>query len=157
MFLNKIYPIGISYLAGYLKAKNAQIDLDFFDFNAKENKTVTVSIEELKENILSNKFYDFICFSLRQIDGFFFPERLEKKALDKIINRIKEITDEIKDKAGSISVIGGPGFSTYEKELSKILLVDYGVIGEGEGVLNNLINSEESDLALKKSGNIKIL
>jgi len=126
-----VYPIGISYLMTYLSTNLPDIDISMLDMNID-------SIDNLKSNLINNK-YDYIGISLRNIDG---ANSLDRTSF---IPGYKEITDCIRANSDAVMIVGGAGFSIFPKILMSILEPDYGIVGEGEESLRQLLEVLDND------------
>lgn len=126
-----VYPIGISYLASYLLERIPSIDIRVFDLNYH-------SLSEL-ENLLPIYFPDYIGISLRNIDDVNSLTRIS------FIENYKCLISIIKKKIRAKIIIGGPAFSIFPKELFSTLDPDFGIIGEGEESLLQLISCLENN------------
>ncbi|MTI85928.1 MAG: radical SAM protein [Firmicutes bacterium] len=113
-----VFPLGISYLASFLKDHGHKVQiLDFFDEN---------NAFDTLEKTMSDFYPDFIGFSLRNIDNLVFKVQKE------YYSQYKIIIDFIKDISSAPLVLGGAGFSILPDEFLKYYDVKYGIIGEGE-------------------------
>ena len=124
-----VYPLGLAYISGDLLKYGHQVyglDLCLTDHPKKE---IIRSIEDKKP--------DLIGLSLRNLDNLTYPDS---------ISYLKEAKDivEICHKKGDLPVvIGGSGFSLSPKKILTEIKADYGIVGEGEGVLSALIRRIE--------------
>lgn len=122
-----VYPIGISYLQTYLTEHLVGLEVKIFDINLS-------SIGELIE-LLKTDNPDYIGVSIRNIDG---ANSLDRTSF---IPGYKEIIDVIRANSEGVIIMGGAGFSIYPEVLLSLLGPDYGIIGEGEESLKNLLQS----------------
>ncbi|MDR1763036.1 MAG: radical SAM protein [Dysgonamonadaceae bacterium] len=125
-----IYPIGISYLATYLKKSLPGIEILTFDMNRGTS-------EELASIIVAQK-PDYIGVSIRNIDG---ANSFDQKSF---IPDYEEITIIVKKNSSAPLILGGAGFSLYPKILFDRLNADFAVKGEGEKALTELITCLET-------------
>jgi radical SAM superfamily enzyme YgiQ (UPF0313 family) len=120
-----VFPIGLAYLAGPLAREGHRLrvlDLCF-----------AVEPESEVRKVLTEFDPDAIVLSIRNIDNVTYPSSRSYLA------EIKCIVDLCR---GSATVIlGGSGYSLMPVELLALLDGDYGVVGEGEAVLVELIAS----------------
>jgi hypothetical protein len=124
-------PVGILYLTGYLRANG--IDPHVIDFNMLDG------IDDFKQKYSHLPAPDLIGFSIRNIDStqwklgrYFIPETVE------LVKSFSELYP------GIPRVIGGPGFSIEPLEIMRRTGVEYGVVGEGETPLLELVRCIES-------------
>ena len=126
-----IYPIGISYLATYLRKHLPSVETLIWDVNLHST--------EMLENLLNTKKPDYIGVSIRNIDG--------ANSLDhtSFIPDYERITTIIKNHSKAPLILGGAGFSLYAELLFQLLQADYAVKGEGEIALTELITCLENN------------
>jgi radical SAM superfamily enzyme YgiQ (UPF0313 family) len=124
-----VYPIGISYLHTYLKKYLPQHNYLIFDFNRK-------SLSDLKNQLATGNF-DFICVSIRNVDDNNVYEK------NSFIAWYKQIIQVVKGHSIAKIIVGGPGFSIFPELIFDTLNADYGIKGEGEESLLQLIKSIE--------------
>lgn len=122
-----VYPLGMAVIASALSAKGYEVRQ--FDFLASGCS------EERLRTELESFAPDFVCFSLRNIDNVdsFSSEKAWylAKARDQI-RLIRHVTQVP-------IILGGPGFSIMPEEILDYFEADYGVVGEGESVLCDLL------------------
>jgi radical SAM superfamily enzyme YgiQ (UPF0313 family) len=140
-----VYPIGISYLYTYLKERLPQYNFRLFDFNRQ-------SVSDLS-GILSNGDFDIVGVSLRNIDDNNIYEK------NSFIAGYKKIIDAVRAGTPARIVIGGPGFSIFPELIFETLQPDFGIKGEGEEALLQLIRCIDNDSDYKHiegSGKIRV-
>lgn len=118
-----VFPLGLAYLAGPLAAAGHRlraVDLCF----AEEPLSL------LKET-LSSFSPHVVLVSIRNLDNVTWP------GTRFYLDEVKEITDLCRPKATVI--LGGSGFSLMPRELLDHFGVEYGVVGEGEAVLPQIL------------------
>ena len=121
-----VYPLGLSMIAASLK--NARHDIKQFDFLASGR-----SIEVLTETI--KKFQpEIIGISIRNIDNV---NLLNEQ---RYIDTVKNIVQEIRKASSAKIVLGGSGFSIMPEIILNSVDADYGIMGEGEGLVVDFIN-----------------
>ena len=129
-----VYPLGVSYLAAYLKKNISDCSIEIFDFNLN-------SFEEYA-NFLRLHNFDIVGISLRNIDD------TNIFAQNDFIIHYKKVVSATRQNCNAHVIIGGSGFSVFPEQVFAALEPDYAVNGEGEESFRRLI------LALK-SNNIK--
>ena len=125
-----VYPIGISYLRTYLKEHLDWLDVFLLDMNL-------ISVENL-ETILKETPPDYIGISIRNIDG---ANSLDKTSF---IPGYSEIMKAVRRNSKAPVIMGGAGFSIFPAKLFDLLKPDYGIAGEGEESLRQLLTALES-------------
>ena len=126
-----IYPIGISYLATYLRKHLPQVETLIWDVNLHPTELLKTLLDEKKPN--------YIGVSIRNIDGV--------NSLDhtSFIPDYERIITLIKKHSKAPLILGGAGFSLYANFLFQLLQADYAIKGEGEIALTELITCLESN------------
>lgn len=120
-----VYPLGISYLYTYLKNRLPHYNFHFFDFNLQ-------SLSDFVKT-LSNVEFDVVGVSLRNVDD----TNIYKK--NSFIDGYEHILSTIRSASSAKVVIGGPGFSIFPEQIFESLQPDFGIKGEGEESLLQLI------------------
>lgn len=123
--LYPIYPIGISYLKTYLEKELPEYHISTYDMNIG-------GMEGLAE-LLNNNHFRYIGMSLRNIDD---NDIFSKNSF---VVAYREISETIRKLSDSPLILGGSGFSIYPDLLLDELKADYGIKGEGERSLKELI------------------
>ena len=122
-----VFPLGLSYLAGPLASRGhllRVLDLCFAD-----------DPEQALEQELAGFPPDAVIVSIRNIDNVTFPGSRS------YISGVKQIVDRCRGRG--VVILGGSGFSLMPVQLLAHLDADYGVVGEGEEVLPELITRLE--------------
>ena len=122
-----VYPLGISYLKAYLAEKMPDLEIHIFDF-------MTGSFDEYARFLMDIK-PDYAGISLRNIDDV----NIYKQ--ESFISHYKQIIDHTRRYSKPVIIIGGSGFSIYPKLLYETLDPDFGIYGEGELSLQQLITA----------------
>ncbi|NQT22902.1 MAG: B12-binding domain-containing radical SAM protein, partial [Candidatus Omnitrophica bacterium] len=120
-------PLGISYIASVLE---------------KAGHVVKI-LDVVALNLITDEIRQFIYEFKPEITGITTMTSILFGALE---------SAKIAKEAGSITVLGGPQLSIYPKETLSYSYVDYGINGEGEYVMLELINALEKNIS---PGNIK--
>jgi len=121
-----VYPIGVSYLKTYIQKNLPHYQIRIFDFNRENYASLIETLKGYQP--------EYIGISLRNIDGANSFDR------SSFISGYKEIIQTIRENSRVPIIIGGAGFSIYPQPLFDELRPDYGIIGEGEQALVNLIS-----------------
>ncbi|MFX0023370.1 MAG: B12-binding domain-containing radical SAM protein [Candidatus Hermodarchaeota archaeon] len=111
-------PLGIAYIASYLKKYN-------YDVSILDSKVLNLTTAETKDRILKEK---------PDIVGITSMTPIIKGALE-AAKLVKEVSNNI------ITVIGGPHISVFPKETLSYDFIDFGIYGEGEHTMLELVNS----------------
>lgn len=119
-----VFPIGLAYLAGPLKAAGHRlqaVDLCFAD-----------DPRALIEQTLASFPPDAVVVSIRNLDNVTWP------GTRFYLDGIREIVELVSGNAPVI--LGGSGFSLMPRQLLDSLGAGYGVVGEGEAVLPRILD-----------------
>ncbi len=122
-----VAPIGLLYVAQSLKKagfKATILDLCF-------SRNIRDDIKE----VIARKKPDFVGVSLRNVDNLTFPKSVS------YLQNIKEIIKNIKHYTGVPIVLGGSAFSLFPKEILSFMDCEWGIVGEGEDALVELLRS----------------
>ena len=125
-----VFPLGLSYLAGPLAAQGHKLRLLDLCFAKKPVEELSAAISEFAPAA--------VVISIRNIDNITYPGGRSYLA------GIKEVVDCVRGRATVI--VGGSGFSLMPVPLLAHLGADYGVVGEGEAVLPELVSRLASSL-----------
>lgn len=136
MAQEKVYPIGIVSLAGYLK--KARHEIAILDMNLESNPF----------GALREKLLDFepgaVCISLRNIDP------LGNKTASLVPHFSVVVRMAVAVRPGAWIIAGGTGFSLFPERLMRELPeIHYGIIGEAEQSLPALLSSLDNPPPLK--------
>ncbi|GAB7027706.1 lipid biosynthesis B12-binding/radical SAM protein [Geotalea toluenoxydans] len=118
-----VFPLGLSYLAGPLAERGHRLKVLDLCFADDPESAVSTALDEFTPNA--------VVLSIRNIDNVTFPRSRS------YLPGVKKIVDICR---GRVPVIaGGSGFSIMPAEILAYLDADYGVVGEGEEILPELL------------------
>lgn len=123
-----VFPLGLSCLVDPLARRGHRLrvlDLCFAD-----------NVQDALNEVLDEFAPQVVLISIRNIDNVTYPGSRS------YIAGVKEVVDCCRGRA--VVVVGGSGFSLMPVQLLAHLDADYGVVGEGEAVLPELIAAIES-------------
>jgi radical SAM superfamily enzyme YgiQ (UPF0313 family) len=127
-----VYPLGISYLRSHLEKNAPGLEMMTFDFIDRSYDDYAACLREYKP--------DYTGISLRNIDDV----NIYRK--ESFISHYRNIIDITRHNSGSVIITGGAGFSIYPAVLFDMLRPDFGICGEGEEsllqLMQMLMNSE---------------
>jgi radical SAM superfamily enzyme YgiQ (UPF0313 family) len=137
-----VFPLGLAYIAQALKGKGHPMDVMDLCFSQE------VSVD-LKKTL--HRFQpDLIGISLRNLDNLTYPTSVS------YLKGVEEVIGICRQYGSSRLVIGGSGFSLAAKELLQHLDVDFGIVGEGEDVLLQLVRSLEKGEPISSSPHLLV-
>ena len=119
-----VYPLSLAYLSAALRAA----DHDYLCWDAK------FSEQSLTDAVLAYK-PDYIGISVRNIDN------VQSHNPRSFIRELIDCCRTLRQVSGAVLVLGGSGFSVFPKELLAVAGADYGIAGEGERALVDLIEA----------------
>ncbi|MCL4557337.1 MAG: cobalamin-dependent protein [Deltaproteobacteria bacterium] len=123
-----IYPLGLAYVATYLKERLDSPEIHFLDLNMYKDYSHVLerAVKEFSPEIVGIEFRNAFYFSTPQAS-------LLKDTVDKIKLTVPD----------SKVIIGGSGFSLFAEDIMKYIKnIDFGIFGEGEVPFWGLINSD---------------
>ena len=120
-----VYPLGLAVIAAALTEAGHMVEQ--FDFLASGES------EELLAERITAFVPDYVCVSIRNLDNC---DSLTVTAYPEIARRLIEV---IRKQSRAPVIIGGPAFSIMPEELLAFTGADYGIVGEGERLLCELI------------------
>ena len=120
-----VYPLGLAVIAAALEAAGHRTHQ--FDFLASGES------EELLAARVAEVAPDFVCLSIRNLDNC---DSLSSTGYPAIAKRLVEV---VREGTGAPVIIGGPAFSILPEELLAFTGADYGIVGEGERLVCELI------------------
>ena len=122
-----VYPLSTAYLKPYVEEHIPECSVEILDLNL-------LSDDELMDRLRVINPH-FICVSIRNVDG---ANSLDRRAF---FGGYKSIIDRIKSCSDSPLIIGGAGFSIFPQQFVDELGADYGIEGEGEDALCELLRA----------------
>jgi radical SAM superfamily enzyme YgiQ (UPF0313 family) len=122
-----VYPIGISYIKTFLKKSLPDYSICTYDMNFGNLDDLSALLK--KEN------FNYVGLSLRNIDDNNIFEQ------NSFVSWYKEIVTCIRNSCKSILIVGGAGYSIFPDILYNELQPDFGIKGEGELSLTELLKS----------------
>lgn len=120
-----VYPLGLAVIAAALAG--AGHDVEQFDF------LVSGESEELLAARVAAFAPDYVCISIRNLDN------CDSLSVTGYPENARQIVAVIREASRAPVIVGGPAFSIIPEELLAFTGADYGVIGEGERLICELI------------------
>jgi len=127
-----VYPMGMAVLASALSAKGHRVCQ--YDFLVSDQS------ERLLQKTLSEFEPDYIGISLRNIDNV--DSFTSEDAW--YLPRDRRLLELIRQTSNVPVILGGPAFSLLPEEILEYVNADFGVVGEGEQALCDLIEAHEN-------------
>ena len=125
-------PLGLCLISAYL---SGEWDVNIFDCVFNKGRGLVEKVNQFNP--------DYIGFSIRNIDN-----TMPDNSIYYVDAQISDIILPIKNITSAKIILGGSGFSIFPKEIMELTGADYGIIGEGEMTLIQLLHS------LEKGGNV---
>lgn len=124
-----VYPLGLAVIAGALASGGHEV-LQFDFLAAGKSKEALVAS-------LRNFAPDVICLSLRNIDNVDSFSRENGWYLA----QAKELTEIMRENSAAPIIVGGSAFTVMPEAILDYLGTQYGVVGEGEQLICNLVEN----------------
>ena len=118
-------PLGLLYVASSLKKAGFKVSILDLCFSRSVPKDIKKAIKHTSP--------DFVGVSLRNIDNLTFPQSIS------YLPGMKEVISTIKLCTRAPIVLGGSAFSLFPKEILSFLDCEWGIVGEGEKALTQLL------------------
>jgi len=131
-----IAPIGLDYIAS--SARKAGIDIELLDLGLTENT------EGLIKEFFSKNDPELVGITFRNADDCFWP------SADWFVPKLKQTIDEIRTLTKSPIVLGGIGFSIFARPILEYAGADFGICGDGEIALIELIRQLRGSKEFKR-------
>jgi len=126
-----VYPIGLSYIYSYLKERLPEFEIQIFDLNLYTNAEFTGFLKTFQP--------DYTGISLRNVDD------VDSYNRTWFIQGYKEIIDIVKTTIKTCIIIGGSAFSIFPGKLFEFFNPEFGIYGEGEESLYQLLMALENN------------
>ncbi len=125
-----VYPLALSYLSSAISKKFKNVQIELYDVNVDKDADFAAFVSSFNP--------DYTGVSLRNIDNVNFYNKKN------FIYGYREIIRALKKISNSTIIIGGSGFSIYPEDLFSFLECDFGIVGEGEDALCELLEVLEA-------------
>ncbi len=122
-----VYPLGMAVIASALAGAGHEVSQHDYLVMGESNRLLCRAVQDFKPDVIG--------LSLRNIDNVDSFAGMEHWSL----GRTKTIVDLLRKVVDIPIVIGGPAFSIMPEDILDFLGADFGVIGEGEQVLLDLL------------------
>ena len=120
-----VAPLGLLYIANALTKAGFSVSMLDLCFSKNVHDDIKRSIKRTTP--------DFVGISLRNIDNLTFPQSVS------YLPALKEIVNTIKLYTHAPLVLGGSAFSLFPKEILSFLDCEWGIVGEGEDAMAELL------------------
>ncbi|MDP2876426.1 MAG: lipid biosynthesis B12-binding/radical SAM protein, partial [Holophaga sp.] len=120
-----VYPLGMAVVASALASAGHTVDQ--FDFLMEGES------EDAFRNRIKGFEPEFVCMSMRNLDNC---DSLTATAYPVVAKRLVDLVREVR---AVPVIVGGPAFSILPEELLAFTGADYGIVGEGERLVCELI------------------
>jgi len=134
-----VYPLGMALIASSLKQEGHIVEqLDLLLEHENNPSSVPSSIARFNP--------DFIGISIRNIDN------VDSLSLKNTwyLAETKHLVEQIRKICQKPIILGGPAFSIMPKRILKFIDADFGIVGEGEILINKLIDNISNNNQTKK-------
>jgi len=124
-----VFPLGLAYIARALREEGHPMEVIDLCFSQEVSVDLKSTLRRFQP--------DLIGISLRNLDNLTYPTSVS------YLKEVEEVIGICRQNGSSQLIIGGSGFSLAPKELLQHLDVDFGIVGEGEDVLLQIVRSLE--------------
>ena len=124
-----VFPLGLAYIAKALREEGHQIEIMDLCFSQEVSVDLKSALRHFQPDVVG--------ISLRNLDNLTYPTSIS------YLKEVEEVVGICRRFASSRLVIGGSGYSLAPRELLQHLDVDFGIVGEGEEVFQQLLRSLE--------------
>lgn len=125
-----VYPLGLSYLMSYLKPRLPDYEIQMFDIMTSNFAELDAKLKEFQP--------DYVGVSLRNIDN------VDSMNSEFFISHYSSIIAQIRKSVNTKLIIGGSGYSIYPGLLFDTFKPEFGIHGEGEESLLQLLKALDS-------------
>jgi radical SAM superfamily enzyme YgiQ (UPF0313 family) len=122
-----VFPLGLAYLVRVLKDGGYRIEVLDLCFSQDPSVELEKTFRRFQP--------DLIGLSLRNLDNLTYPASVS------YLKEVEEVIQTCRQYSSAKLVIGGSGYSLAPKELIQRLDVDFGIVGEGEEIFLQLVES----------------
>ncbi len=126
-----VFPIGLAYIAGALKANQTPFRVLDLCFEEDYERAISDAVNSVKPDIIG--------LSLRNVDNVSYPNSVS------YLSFYRQIVQVIRKYSHGTVVVGGSGFDLLPDKILEYLGADLGVVGEGEISFVKLINTLGED------------
>jgi radical SAM superfamily enzyme YgiQ (UPF0313 family) len=126
-----VTPVGLDYITGALH--EAGIECEIIDLCLCENPN-----EELTNQLVDNQ-PQLVALSFRNIDDCFWP------SAQWFVPRLADLVTQVRENMGAPIVLGGVGFSIMPERIVDYTNADFGIRGDGEQALVQLVKEINSN------------
>ena len=126
-----VYPLGVSCLKGYLRERLPDYEVVLFDCNFGTDEELESAIRRLRPR--------YVGLSFRNVDG---ANSLRE---GNFLAGYRAIAQAVRRATTVPLLIGGAGFSIFPQHFMELTRADYGLAGEGEESLAQLIEALDAN------------
>ncbi|USD39013.1 MULTISPECIES: lipid biosynthesis B12-binding/radical SAM protein [Ferrimonas] len=137
-----VYPLGLSYLKSYLNREWPELTVTLLDMNQLNEAELQQRVAALAP--------DYVAVSLRNVDDVDLTQQRS------FIDGYAQVVAAIRGGTRAPVILGGAGYSLFPERILKALGADYGIVGEGEQTLLQLLQGLERGGAVSGIGGLVI-
>ncbi len=137
-----VFPLGLAYIAGALKGKGHQIEVMDLCFSEEVSLDLYRTLHRFQPGLIG--------ISLRNLDNLTYPTSVS------YLKEVEEVIKICRQMTSAPLVLGGSGYSLAPKNLLSYFDIDFGIIGEGEEIFLQLIETLEQGKEILPSSNLLI-
>jgi radical SAM superfamily enzyme YgiQ (UPF0313 family) len=132
-----VFPLGLAYLAGALREGGYMVEVLDLCFSQDPSCDLKDALQRFQP--------DLIALSLRNLDNLTYPTSVS------YLQEVEEVIQVCRQSSSAKLIMGGSGYSLAPEELLQYFNVDFGIVGEGEETLLQLVKSLEGQTPISPS------
>ena len=137
-----VFPLGLAYLAGVLQEEGYRTEVLDLCFSQDPSIELRNTLQRLQPELIG--------LSLRNLDNLTYPTSVS------YLKEVEEVIEVCRQYSSAKLVIGGSGYSLAPEELLQHFDVDFGIVGEGEEIFPQLVNSLKNQSLISPSAHLLI-
>jgi len=122
-----VAPLGLAYIASVLKEDGHEVELLDLCFEEDGAEAALNAAKSLQAELIG--------ISIRNVDNLTYPKSIF------YYPRIKAVVERLQSELPVPVVLGGSGFSLFPAETLRYMNAEFGVVGEGEDAMRELVSS----------------
>ncbi len=122
-----VAPLGLAYIASVLKEDGHEVELLDLCFEEDGAEAALAAVKSQQAELVG--------ISIRNVDNLTYPKSIF------YYPRIKAVVEKLQSELPVPVVLGGSGFSLFPSETLRYMNAEFGIVGEGEDAMRELVNS----------------
>ncbi len=122
-----VAPLGLAYIASVLKEDGHEVELLDLCFEEDGAEAALAAVKSQQAELVG--------ISIRNVDNLTYPKSIF------YYPRIKAVVEKLQSELPVPVVLGGSGFSLFPSETLRYMNAEFGIVGEGEDAMRELVSS----------------